>query len=231
MRMPNLETDRLVIRPFSMGDLDAVYRILDLESAEASIEAEGTKLRDERSAWLHWTTLSYEQLARLHQPPYGERAIVLRGTGNVIGACGYVPCLDAFGQIPALRREPGSAPEPGRTSAEFGLFWAVSPGFQRLGYATEATRAMIAYAFADLGLARIVATTSHDNVASIGVMRNVGMRIAHNPLPTPPWLQVVGLLPHPAPSLPKRADRAERRVHPSLAISGAIDPHHDLPSG
>jgi RimJ/RimL family protein N-acetyltransferase len=198
MRVPPLETNRLVIRPFVMDDLDAVHRILDVELARAETGAEGAKTREERATWLQWTTLAYEELAHLHQPPYGDRAIALRGTGEVIGACGYVPCLDAFGQIPALRPDPDTA--PARTSTEFGLFWAVSPAHRRRRYATEAARAMIAHAFAELGLARIVATTSHDNAPSIGVMRAVGMQIERNPYPVPPWLQVVGILYHPASS-------------------------------
>ena len=65
---------------------------------------------------------------------------------------------------------------------------------QRQGYATEAARAMIDYAFRELHLRRMVATTTRDNAASIGVMRNVGMRIEENPYPDPPWFQVVGIL-------------------------------------
>ena len=194
MHVPPLLTDRLVIRPLVMDDLEAIHRILDVELAAAETGAEGPKSRRERETWLRWTTLAYDQLALLHQPPYGERAIALRETAELIGACGYVPCLDAFGQIPALRR--GAAAEPGLTSTELGLYWAISPAHQRRGYATEAARALIDYAFGELGLARIVATTSYDNVASIGVMRAVGMRITRNPLPTPPWLQVVGVLNH-----------------------------------
>jgi len=82
----------------------------------------------------------------------------------------------------------------GRSSPEFGLFWAISSAYQRQGFATEAARAMIEYAFQHLRLRRVVATTEYDNLASIGVMRRLGMRIERNPLPEPPWLQVVGVL-------------------------------------
>jgi hypothetical protein len=44
-----------------------------------------------------------------------------------------------------------------------------------------------------------VATTEHDNSASIGVMRRLGMRIARNPAPTPFFLAVVGVLENPNP--------------------------------
>ncbi|HLF36431.1 MAG TPA: GNAT family N-acetyltransferase, partial [Anaerolineales bacterium] len=54
--------------------------------------------------------------------------------------------------------------------------------------------ALIEYAFVRLRLARIVATTTYDNTASVGVMRKLGMRVERNPLAEPPWLQVVGVL-------------------------------------
>ncbi len=109
-----------------------------------------------------------------------------------------MPCLNAFEQLPGLA--PGGAPAvpaPGRYSAEFGLFYAVSPAHQRQGYAAEAAQALVDYAFQLLHLKRVVATTSYDNAASQGVMRKLGMRIEHNPSPEPPWLQVVGFLEAP----------------------------------
>src|SRR4051812_1559936 len=44
---------------------------------------------------------------------------------------------------------------------------------------------------------RIVAATEHDNLASIGVMRRLGMRIERNPDPEPHWFQTVGVLFNP----------------------------------
>jgi hypothetical protein len=74
---------------------------------------------------------------------------------------------------------------------------SVSPAHQRLGYATEAAGAMLDYAFGELRLKRIVATTTYDNGPSIVVMCKLGMQIEHKPHVEPPWLQVVGLLSHP----------------------------------
>ena len=192
LRMPTLETARLVIRPLTMDDLDAVYQILDVELADADTGGEGAGALDDRRRWLQWTVLNYEELARLYQPPFGERGVALRETGQLIGLCGYVPYLNAFGQLPSFRA--GHAARPGLTSVEFGLYWAIAPAHQRRGYATEAARALLDHAFGELRLARVVATTSHDNAASIGVMRRLGMRIETNPYPDPPWLQVAGVL-------------------------------------
>jgi ribosomal-protein-alanine N-acetyltransferase len=196
MRMPPLDTERLLIRPLAMDDLSDMYRILDVELAAADFGTAGANALDERQLWLQWTILSYEELAKLYQPPYGERAVVLKQTEQLIGACGFVPCLHAFGQLPALRSAVDGVAAR-LYSTEFGLFWAMSPAHQRQGYATEAATALIDYAFAELQLERIVATTTYENAASIRVMQKLGMRIERNPYPDPPWLQVVGIRYHP----------------------------------
>jgi ribosomal-protein-alanine N-acetyltransferase len=193
--MPALKTQRLVIRPFVREDLDALVRLFDVELADASMGNEGPQRREGRKEWLEWTLLGYGQLAHLLQPPYGDRAIVLADTGALIGACGLVPCLDEFDRIPGLHAPEARA--SGRTWAEVGLDYALSPAHQGRGYATEAARALVDYALQSLRLARVIATTSHDNLASIRVMRRLGMRIEQNPFPEPPWLQVVGWLQAP----------------------------------
>ena len=193
MPVPPLETERLLIRPFRMEDLDAIHQMLNIDLLTADFGTEGAMTRDERQLWLRWTVLSYEELAKLYQPPYGERAVVLKQTQQVIGACGFVPCFGPFGQLPSGHSADQDA-ETSFNSPEFGLFYALSPAYQRQGYATEATKALIDYAFTQLSLKRIVATTTYENVASVGVMHNVGMRIEKNPYPDPPWFQVVGIL-------------------------------------
>src|SRR5439155_21972537 len=129
----------------------------------------------------------------------------------VIGACGFVPSFGPFGQLPSGKATNQQA-EVHFNSPEFGLYYALSPSYQRQGYATEATRALIDYAFTQLSLKRIVATTTYGNVASMGVMRKVGMRIEKNPFPDPPWFQVVGILenrPTHASSDPSRSSKPQ----------------------
>ena len=173
-----------------MDDLQDIHRILDVELADVNWGHDETKALDERKQWLQWTVMNYEQLARLYQPPYGERAIVLKSSGQLIGAVGYVPCLAPFGQLPSLRTTEGLS----LYTTELGLYYALSPEVQRQGYATEAARAMMCYAFNTLRLNRVVATTTYDNAASMGVMRKLEMRIEQNPYSDPPWFQVVGIL-------------------------------------
>lgn len=172
VRVPPLSTPRLIVRELGAGDRAAVDRLLE----------------GDRARWLEWTRLGYEQLAELHQPPYGERAIELRGSGEVGGLVGLVPSLGPFGLLPSWP-EPGPLHHP-----EVGLYWLVAPDHRGRGIASEAAAALIAHAFAELHLARVVATTEHENAASIGVMRRLGMRIERNPAAEPWWFQTVGVL-------------------------------------
>ena len=193
LEMPVLETARLLIRPFAMEDLADVHRLLDIELRNADLGTDETEILAERAQWLQWAVLNYAQLAKLHQPPYGDRAVILKSTGKLIGSCGFVPCLNAFEQLPNFPA--GDTSEgPGRNTAEFGLFYAIFPAHQRHGYASEAAQALVDYAFQHLNLKRVVATTNYDNSASIGVMRKLGMWVERNPRWEPPWLQVVGVL-------------------------------------
>jgi ribosomal-protein-alanine N-acetyltransferase len=191
--MPPLETTRLLVRPFVMEDLHDIHQLLDVDLAESHLGSDKYATLKERKEWLQWSVLNYTQLAKLYQPPYGDRAVVLKASGKLIGACGYVPCLMPFEQIPGFARG-GETGLPGLVSAEFGLFYAISPTHQRQGYASEAAQALIDYAFKELKLKRVVATTTYDNEASMGVMRKVGMRLERNPLPEPAWMQIVGII-------------------------------------
>ncbi|HTP08685.1 MAG TPA: GNAT family N-acetyltransferase [Anaerolineae bacterium] len=204
-----LETTRLTVRAFQADDLYAIHRILDLTFGDGSKVNNEEALNDRRS-WLEWSRLSAEWLPKMFQPPYGDRAVVLKRSNEIIGAVGLVPCFDIFEQIPGLSR--GESPSAATRApalradrayrvAEMGLFWAIDPNHQQQGYATEAAQALIDFAFQQLRVKRLIATTEYDNAASIGVMRKLGMTIAKNPLPDPPWLQVVSILLNPAERL------------------------------
>ncbi|HKV44411.1 MAG TPA: GNAT family N-acetyltransferase [bacterium] len=180
--MRELETSRLLIRSFTTIDLDVFARLMDASFGGP------TDLEHHRERVLYYV-LAEKVAARLHQPPYGDRAIVLKDTGRLIGSVGFVPCLAPFGQLPSFGGGQGS-----KFSPEVGLFYAVLPEYRGRGMASEAAGAMIRFAFNHLNLRRIVATTEYDNAASAAVMRRIGMTIQHNPWPLPQWFQVVGVL-------------------------------------
>lgn len=187
-----METQRLRIRALTGEDLESCHRLYT-EIGWSDPKQDPEVNREQRRRWLEWTVLAREQLALLYQPPYGERAVELAGSGQFVGLVGLVPLLAPFGQLPFFGGKAGS-----RFTAEVGLFWALSPAAQGQGYATEAARALVDEAFTTLNLARIFAGTERDNRASIAVMRRLGMRIEENPFPQPPWFQVMGCLEAPA---------------------------------
>jgi RimJ/RimL family protein N-acetyltransferase len=193
LAMPPLHTDRLIVRPFTMDDLADAHDLFDEELADADVGTDGILTIADRERWLRWTTLNYGELASLHQPPYGDRAVVLRDDGRLIGSCGYVPSLGPFDQLPSY----GSRGPDRPLTPEVGLFYALAPRWRGRGYATEAARALIDYAFRELRLARVIATTTYENKGSQNVMERLGMRIERNPYPDPPWFQVVGTLDNP----------------------------------
>ena len=142
--------------------------------------------------------MNHQQLAGLDQPPLGDRAILLKETGALIGSVGFVPCLAPFAQLPNFDYYDPSVGQPYFTF-EVGLFYAISPIYQRQNFATEAALAMISYAFRELHLKQVIATTEYDNLASQRVMLKLGMTIEKNPLSEPLWLQVVGVLKNDLP--------------------------------
>lgn len=101
-----------------------------------------------------------EQMAdRLPGEPGGwvQLSVEERDTGRLVGDVGMSPAED----------------EPSTIK----LGYTMSPAFQGRGYATEAVRAMIDYAFVTLGaeIARIYA--SAENIPSIRVAEKAGMRL------------------------------------------------------
>ena len=183
--MRALETTRLLIRAFTLADAETYSRLLDEAFGKGAYGSS-----DEKRVVFEYQVAADAGMALLHQPPYGDRAIALRDSGDIVGSVGFAPCLMPFGLLPSFEATD-------RFTSEIGLFWALFPEHQGQGYATEAAAAMVSYAFDELRLRRIVATTEHDNTRSINVMRRLGMRLERNPQDEPHWFQTVGILDHP----------------------------------
>ncbi|HRQ37595.1 MAG TPA: GNAT family N-acetyltransferase [Chloroflexota bacterium] len=181
-RIPLLETERVIIRELTMDDLEAINNILNNSFGSETPLSECQR-------WLQWTVLGYEMFAMLEQPHYGERAVVSKETGEIIGAVGIVPYLDTFNRVAAFNRAPSTS-----ATAEIGLFWVIAPTHQRKGFASEAARALVEYLFTREKLGRIIATTGYENLASQKVMQKLGMTIQHLEEPQPPDQFVVGVL-------------------------------------
>ncbi len=181
VHMPVLETERLIIRPFVTTDGPAVALVLGNREIASS------------QRYVDQSLALVQQMADVYQPPIGDRAVVHRDSQTVIGVVGLPLAFGPFEQL-----IPFDAPEiditPTANTPEIGLFYEFDPRFRRQGYATEAAQVLVKFAFGQLNLRQIVATTDYDNHASMGVMRKLGMTLYRNALREPVWFQVVGIL-------------------------------------
>lgn len=185
-----IHTPRLILREYAGGDA---------ENREALMrESFGSDDTLERHRdWLDWTIASYREHGAMSQAPYGDYAVVLRDTGEVVGSVGLVPAGVPWTVLPAFRL-PG---EPHHTlvSAEYGLFWATRSAWRGRGIAAEAAHAFThEFLFGVMRVCRVIAATERDNLPSQRVMHKLGMTVYENPIPEPFWFQVIGVLNHPA---------------------------------
>jgi RimJ/RimL family protein N-acetyltransferase len=147
--MPELRTDRLVLRDWRTSDLapwaamnaDPVVRayfpkVLTRAESEASVA--GFQADLDRRGWGWW-------------------AVEIAATGEFIGFAGLDPVDDGM---------PFTGVEAG---------WRLARPAWGRGYATEAGRAAVTHAFERLALPEVLAVTAAGNVRSRAVMDRLGM--------------------------------------------------------
>ncbi len=181
MPIPLLETERLLIRPFSLDDLEELHRILDYELLWSG---EPLSLDDRREV-LEGNIAAYNL-----DVPCGWRAIAGRPDGALLGMVRL--------NVDLLSRDVRSLfaqaeAERAHNTLETFLGYALSPAYWGHGFATEAARAMVGYAFQGMNLARVLAETEEANERSQRVMQKLGMALACAPRPGWPD-RVVGWL-------------------------------------
>lgn len=143
-----LETERLMLREFEPADTDALLRILGDPVAMQYYPAPFP--RAEVDDWIQ------RNRARYRDAGFGMWAMLLKDSGRLIGDCGcYV--RDVLGNM------------------EYELGWHVRRDLWGRGYATEAARHCIEYAFWKLDARRIIALIRPENIPSIRVAEKNGM--------------------------------------------------------
>jgi len=145
-----VETDRLLLRPFTMDDGDELAAVFAVEAVWYFPFRRGFT-RDETAAFLARTIRRYET------DGVAPWAAVPRGAGVVIGYVGL--------SVPHFLPEVLPAVEVG---------WRLHPDWWGRGLATEGARAAVRYGFAPLGLDRLISIYEPDNVASGRVMDHLG---------------------------------------------------------
>jgi ribosomal-protein-alanine N-acetyltransferase len=146
-----LETERLVLRPLSMDDLD-VYAAIYADPEVTRYLGRGlTMSRVETEA----------QLGRLieleERHGFGLRSVVRKEDERLVGRCGLHKWL--LDEV-----------------EETEVGWVLGREFWGRGYATEAATAVRDHALRELGHTRLIALIKHENTASQNVARKLGMR-------------------------------------------------------
>lgn len=161
MTIKDLRTPRLLLRPFRRDD-EEIQRLVFADPEVARPFCRKVRTIEETREWL----VAQAWLARMD--PFGFWAIVRTADDALLGLVG----LQAYVAYWIVWRDD---PEPRHNRIEVEVSYALGREHWGCGYATEAGRAVVGYAFEDLGLPRIAYAVDGQNARSIGVMKRLGL--------------------------------------------------------
>ena len=148
-----LKTERLILRPFEGSDLDDVLSYYSLPEVQRYLDWKARDRSEAKSAFA-----AMRKQTRLTRP--GDiltLAVVRKNDGAVMGHVS-VRWTDA-------------------TAGQGEIRFAIGPTYRRQGYASEAVKAVMSYAFEHYRLHRIFAVTAGANEASSRLLTSIGMRL------------------------------------------------------
>lgn len=147
-----IETERLLLRRFEPGDLEAL-----------SYRSDPTVVR-----YLYWDVQTEDQVREALDAKIAATAIQTEGDFIALAAI----LKDSGVMVGDLILQMVSQ-EHGQGEVGF----IMDPAHHGKGFATEATREMLRLAFEDIGLHRVVGRAEARNVASARVLEKAGMRM------------------------------------------------------
>lgn len=145
-------TERLALRPFTRGDVDAVHAY---------------RGREDVAEFLFDAPLTREQCAEAVQQRTSQVGFEIEGDRIVLAVDLRAGCT-LIGEVSLIWR--------GVEARQAEIGWIFSPDHQRKGYATEAARALLDLAFGPAGIHRVMARCGAANRASARLMERLGMR-------------------------------------------------------
>lgn len=146
------ETERLVIRPWTLDDVESAFSIYSDPEVMHFISRDGpVKSLEAQRGWLESSLKRYEEMAG----GFGFWAIVEKASEETVGTVMVKPL-------------------PGHPDIEVG--WHLARRAWGKGYASEAGAWAIRYGLETLGLKRIVAVVDPLNTRSLAVARRIGLQ-------------------------------------------------------
>lgn len=143
-----LETDRLILREINLEDTQDMLRLHSIPEVQKYTGDPLVESEEKMAAIIETRIKNYEKYG------YGRWATILKNTNQFIGWSGlaYLEEID-----------------------EIDVGYRFLPEYWGKGLATEATIAILNYAYEDLKLKKIIALAMKENIASIRVMEKSGM--------------------------------------------------------
>lgn len=153
-----LRTERLVLRPFTLDDVDFLFDMYSRWEVQRFIGRDPRVMEDRTEA-----IARAERLAALEHPVHGVWAITDATSERQYGAL-------------LLKDLPASGPSaPLEASGETEIGWHLHPDAWGRGFASEAASRVLGHAF-DGGIERVLAVTHPMNTASQRVAQRIGMK-------------------------------------------------------
>lgn len=146
---PCFETERLVIRKFSLDDAADYFQLASNPIVTSQTTWERHDQLEDSINYIQRVLDKYQKMEAFHW------AIVYKPTGSLIGRTGLIRM------------------DTQHEKAELG--YVISHNYWNQGIVTEATRKVIHYGFTELGLNRIEARCNYNNPGSYRVMEKLGM--------------------------------------------------------
>ena len=150
-----IETERLIIKPYCLSDIDDLYKIYSDEKVMAYIP-EGVMSYEWVKDLINWMVdYCYEKNTPENIIKFGV-SVLDKEKKRVIGWCG----------LGSLDCKPDDVE----------IFYGLSSEYWGQGLATESAKAMLRYGFDIIGLKRIIAVVNSNNIASKKVIEKLGMK-------------------------------------------------------
>jgi len=149
MNMPDLATERLILRPMRESDADDMYSYASRNDVTEYLLWSPHPSRGYTRDYLRYISSRYKL------GDFYDWAVIEKTSGKMIGTCGFTRF------------------DPPHNGAEIG--YVLGPDYHGRGYATEAAERVVEYGFSELGLHRIEARFMMGNEASLKVMEKLGM--------------------------------------------------------
>ncbi|MCU0508920.1 MAG: GNAT family N-acetyltransferase [Anaerolineae bacterium] len=176
---PVLETERLVLRPYTEADIEPAYALFEQDPLVYRFDPGFPRALEQRAAIVR------RLIAGNEEDGEGALAVTLKDDGRLIGQAGL--------QLYVMPWQPFATPE-------VELYYKFGSEYWGCGYAYEAGRALIDYAFVRMRLLRLVTVTQPANHRSVRLLERLGFRLGPAPAAFKP--DVVGILTNPAVGRP-----------------------------